>query len=747
MRRFFSLLYAAAGTALAGAGTALAGAGTALIVTGCATAAVPVVDTPAAALPAIPPVTWEQKIAWIVRLEDQRILREPNPPPPAIIQPATAKTPVVFGPPAPADLIALLSDEEARTRRRAALAVGRVGLLEGVQPLIPLLADQDVEVRQMAVFALGLIGHASARGALQKALDDPEPIVQGRAAEALGLIGDRADADAVSGIVRRNAAGGAIAAVEPDDLTYPLAPPLEAVRLGLYALVRLGSYEALAAAALDANGQPISRWWPVAYALQRLGDARAAPALQTLINTPGRYTAAFAIRGLGTMKAMQAAPALRAIVEQRRAHPAVVVQAIRALAAMGDRSVRTALIKVVADQGSDTNLRIEAMTAFGTLADADTVDVLIELIADPQPVIRGTALRTLARVDPDLFVATLAGLEPDKDWTVRVAEAEALGTLPGERSLPRLSMLVQDPDQRVVPAALAALGASKPAGVEKLLIEKLKADDFAVRAAAAAALGTLKVSAAVPALVEAYKSALGDSTYSARAAAVAALTAIEPASGRQLLEAALADPDWAMRVRATALLQEQKVAPSPDAIRPSTIGRPVDEAAWQALVNPQFSPRAFIDTDKGTVEIELAILDAPITVDNFATLARKGYFNGLAIHRIVPDFVVQDGDPRGDGEGGPGYTIRDELNQRPYLRGTVGMALDWEDTGGSQFFITHSPQPHLDARYTVFGHVVNGMDVVDRLVVGDIVRDVRIRDGVTPEAPAAPPASAVQARP
>ena len=85
------------------------------------------------------------------------------------------------------------------------------------------------------------------------------------------------------------------------------------------------------------------------------------------------------------------------------------------------------------------------------------------------------------------------------------------------------------------------------------------------------------------------------------------------------------------------------------------------------------------------------------------------------------------------GEGGPGYTIRDELNELPYLRGTVGMALDWEDTGGSQFFITHSPQPHLDARYTVFGRVVSGMDVVDRLAQWDVIRNVRIRDGVNPE--------------
>ena len=110
---------------------------------------------------------------------------------------------------------------------------------------------------------------------------------------------------------------------------------------------------------------------------------------------------------------------------------------------------------------------------------------------------------------------------------------------------------------------------------------------------------------------------------------------------------------------------------------------------------------------------------------------RAGIFS--AARRCIawsPNFVIQDGDPRGDGEGGPGYTIRDELNQRPYLRGTVGMALDWEDTGGSQFFITHSPQPHLDARYTVFGRVVAGMDVVDRVQQWDQIRTVRVWDGV-----------------
>jgi cyclophilin family peptidyl-prolyl cis-trans isomerase len=158
-------------------------------------------------------------------------------------------------------------------------------------------------------------------------------------------------------------------------------------------------------------------------------------------------------------------------------------------------------------------------------------------------------------------------------------------------------------------------------------------------------------------------------------------------------------------------------------------GTPIAPYDAPDVIRPAYSPHAFVETARGTIEIELTVLDAPQTVQNFITLARKGYFNGLQIHRVVPNFVVQDGDPRGDGSGGPGYSIRDELNDRPYLRGTVGMALSGPDTGGSQFFITHSPQPHLDAKYTVFGHVVNGMDVVDKLQQLDVIERIRIWDG------------------
>ena len=120
-----------------------------------------------------------------------------------------------------------------------------------------------------------------------------------------------------------------------------------------------------------------------------------------------------------------------------------------------------------------------------------------------------------------------------------------------------------------------------------------------------------------------------------------------------------------MRVKAAELLKRlDPTVETADAIRPAPVAGAA-ELRRSALIAPAVSPHVYIETEKGTIEIELDVLDAPITASNFMTLARKGYFDGLSFHRVVPNFVVQGGDPRGDGEGGPGYTIRDELNQEP----------------------------------------------------------------------------------
>ena len=214
-------------------------------------------------------------------------------------------------------------------------------------------------------------------------------------------------------------------------------------------------------------------------------------------------------------------------------------------------------------------------------------------------------------------------------------------------------------------------------------------------------------------------------------AALEALAAIEPAAARAPMEETLADRDWAMRLRA-ARWCARRTRPATRCRDPAGAGarggRPVRRAT---LITPTFSPQVYIDTAKGTVQVELAVLDAPLTVENFVALARRGYFDGLPIHRVVPAFVVQDGDPRGDGSGGPGYSIRDELSDRPYARGTVGMALSGPDTGGSQWFVTLAPQPHLEGRTRCSARSSQGMDVVDQLEVGDTITRVRVWDGVT----------------
>jgi cyclophilin family peptidyl-prolyl cis-trans isomerase len=133
-----------------------------------------------------------------------------------------------------------------------------------------------------------------------------------------------------------------------------------------------------------------------------------------------------------------------------------------------------------------------------------------------------------------------------------------------------------------------------------------------------------------------------------------------------------------------------------------------------------------VTTSKGSFTIELLPEAAPLTVDNFVQLAQREYFRNIAFHRVVPNFVIQGGDPRGDGNGGPGYAIRCEVNQALYDRAAVGMALSGKDTGGSQWFVTHAPQPHLDGGYTIFGRVVTGMDVVDRIVRGDVIQSIVI---------------------
>lgn len=147
-------------------------------------------------------------------------------------------------------------------------------------------------------------------------------------------------------------------------------------------------------------------------------------------------------------------------------------------------------------------------------------------------------------------------------------------------------------------------------------------------------------------------------------------------------------------------------------------------------IDPAKKYKATITTARGDIVLQLAPEHAPKTVNNFVFLARQGYYNGVTFHRVISNFVIQGGDPTGTGRGGPGYTFEDETQGNPlkHVTGVISMANAGPNTNGSQFFITHSPQPHLDGRHTVFGKVIEGQDVVDAIRQGDRMESVIIEE-------------------
>jgi peptidyl-prolyl cis-trans isomerase B (cyclophilin B) len=158
-----------------------------------------------------------------------------------------------------------------------------------------------------------------------------------------------------------------------------------------------------------------------------------------------------------------------------------------------------------------------------------------------------------------------------------------------------------------------------------------------------------------------------------------------------------------------------------------------DHQTWNSPPEMQIDEDAVyevtLETDKGMIELELFPEHAPKTVNNFVFLAEEGFYDGVAFHRVIPNFMVQGGDPTGTGRGGPGYQFEDEFDDNPltHEQGVISMANAGPNTNGSQFFITHKPQPHLDGKHTVFGTVVNGQEVVDAIEQGDEIESVSVQ--------------------
>ena len=151
----------------------------------------------------------------------------------------------------------------------------------------------------------------------------------------------------------------------------------------------------------------------------------------------------------------------------------------------------------------------------------------------------------------------------------------------------------------------------------------------------------------------------------------------------------------------------------------------------EMVIDPKKTYKAVIKTNKGDIHLDLFAADTPKTVNNFVFLAQDKFYDGLTFHRVIPNFMVQGGDPNGDGRGGPGYRFEDETrgnSRQKHETGSLSMANAGPNTNGSQFFICHGPQPHLDGKHTVFGKVTQGQDVINALKNGDVMNEVVITE-------------------
>jgi cyclophilin family peptidyl-prolyl cis-trans isomerase/HEAT repeat protein len=411
----------------------------------------------------------------------------------------------------------------------------------------------------------------------------------------------------------------------------------------------------------------------------------------------------FAVRGLGHVVNDAVAPHL--IARLRDDSAAVRTEAVTALA----RGERFDTLDRVRDDES-FHVRAAVARALAAAHTPDSLKVLRELAQDRAISVQVTAIEALAQRLGPAVVERLEEWASHEDWRIRVAAARVVGQL-GDAGTFGHIRAAADPDLRIRAALLAGLE-GQSAG-DEIVLAALESDDLAIRAGGVERVAEREHLDRLTLLGAVYDRSAGEDWIEVRESIVDALGTIPDS---EQLSKRIASTDDAPSVRRKAGGGSTELAETPQIeLSPWIESHAPDDAAVD------------LETRHGTMRIALFAADAPIHVAAFLERVDRGFYDGLIWHRVAPNFVIQGGDPRGDGWGGAGYTIRDEINMHRYVRGSVGMPKAGKDTGGCQIFITHVPTPHLDGNYTIFGQVTTGLDVVDRIEVGDRIVTARLK--------------------
>jgi cyclophilin family peptidyl-prolyl cis-trans isomerase/HEAT repeat protein len=617
---------------------------------------------------------------------------------------------------------------DSLVRRVAALAAGRIGDRRATPILLSLLADPDSTVRVAAAFALGLLRDSAATATLidrltgQPALDAPTAV---EAVSALAKIGGPQSGDFFDGVL-----SGRVVLSQADRTPAFNQVLADAWRLGPDAPIN-----ALLPFMEDTNPSPRLR---AVYTLGRLKAAPAGNRMLLALRDQEAYIRSLAARGLtrAFADAARLAPSAVADVLLHAADDpsaAVRINAIRSLAGFPTPGVASRLVPMLDDPLS--GVQVQAAETLGELGGDEAVAGLTRAAGGKGTfALRRTALVALGRTDPAAFEQAAATWRTSTDWRDRAAAAEGTA-LAGPGTSPSF---LADKDGRVVATGLQAW-AGKVDGPDPALLAAarplLAHQDAGVRSVAADVVARAADPADLTALVRMYAATARDSFPDAALSALGAILAIRKTGAaaqarvdREFLIGAARPQNYLLRQWAADNWPE--AAARWGAVHPIATGRSVQDyrdLARRYLTGPDSlsRPRVIIETEgRGPIEIELLGPDAPLTVDNFLRLVDRHFFDRNRWNRVVPNFVAQDGDPRGDGFGSPGGAIRDEINRNRYDGPMLGMALSGPDTGMSQWFITLTAQPHLDGTYTVFGKVVGGAATLLRITQGDAIRTV-----------------------
>ncbi|MBI3548650.1 MAG: HEAT repeat domain-containing protein [Elusimicrobia bacterium] len=616
-----------------------------------------------------------------------------------------------------------LKDPSPELRAAAAVAMGRVQSPEYASPLLAALRDSAPTVRSASAFAIGQLrmdetsaAPAGMSAALRSALADTDAGVRASAAEALGktggegveaeLVGLLSDRDPM---MRRQAVGGLF-------------------RLKLLKRVPEFSTDTVKGLSASLRDPDAEVRWRAAAAFSRAPEPRAAAALirasleaddllrlfafrslaKIAKDAPGETVAAWAKAPVADSPLKAAARGAEDPSEQVR------VEALGVLAA----AKRGDMVPSSAARFPSAHVRAAAAAALAQ-GNGDAA-LLSGLLSDASPMVRAQALVGAAEVRGDAAAPEVKRALTDASWWVRSRAMAAAEKLPKE-GFALLESGMRDRDLRVRAAALEGLGKRPGELAEAFVVEALldPSAPLEVVGTAVSAVGERKALSLLKPLESAYRRLKGDEFEEVREEIVGAASALAESfpldqAVRAFRETLLSDPSPAVRAKAAAALKR----PVPDHARIKE--SPFLEAAPAPV-------QLILETDKGTLTILLDAAGAPVHAASVAAWARKGKYDGTEWHRVVSDFVIQGGDPRGSGWGGADYSLRDEVNRTPFERGVVGMPKAGKDTGSVQIFIMLSPAPHLDGRYTAFGRVVSGLEVVDRIEPGDKILRATVR--------------------